>query len=199
MISGGFVLFIRYCMFLSTPPWMEDWSCAIPQSLAAYLLNILKNHTAHACEGDTLTIECPSKTSVSVLSAFYGRRVPNQHLCPAANSNQTAEEDIECASPVAVEVRRAKVKKKTTKWHNLIIVALSQIMPHHPNVFFPLWQKVLSECQDRRSCHIPVFSPVFGQDPCPLTTKYLLVAYKCRPGMLLRLWRLVKIVTAVQK
>ncbi|XP_075902757.1 protein eva-1 homolog C isoform X1 [Nelusetta ayraudi] len=112
--------------------------------LSTYLLNILKNHTAHACEGDTLTIECPSKTSVSVLSAFYGRRVPNQHLCPAANSNQTAEEDIECASPVAVE-------------------------------------KVLSECQDRRSCHIPVFSPVFGQDPCPLTTKYLLVAYKCRP------------------
>lgn len=43
-------------------------------------------------------------------------------------------------------------------------------------------QKVLSECQDRRSCHIPVFSPVFGQDPCPLTSKYLLVSYKCRPG-----------------
>lgn len=51
--------------------------------------------------------------------------------------------------------------------------------------FFSPLQKVLSECQDRRSCHIPVFSPVFGQDPCPLTSKYLLVSYKCRPGMLL--------------
>ncbi|XP_030251810.1 protein eva-1 homolog C isoform X1 [Sparus aurata] len=109
-----------------------------------YLHTILKNHTAHACEGETLVIECPSRTSVSVLSAFYGRRVPNQHLCPSANSNTTGEEDTECTSPVAVE-------------------------------------KVVSECQDRRSCHIPVFSPVFGQDPCPLTTKYLLVAYKCRP------------------
>lgn len=109
-----FFLFIRHCLFLSTSPWTEDWSCTIPQSLAVYLLNILKNHTAHACEGDTLTIECPSKTSVSVLSAFYGRRVPNQHLCPAANSNQSAEEDIECASPVAVEVRKAKVKKTTS-------------------------------------------------------------------------------------
>uniref|UniRef100_A0A3Q3H2S5 SUEL-type lectin domain-containing protein n=1 Tax=Labrus bergylta TaxID=56723 RepID=A0A3Q3H2S5_9LABR len=93
---------------------------------------------SHACEGDTLIIKCPSRTSVSVLSAFYGRRVPNQYLCPSANTNMTVEEESE----------------------------------------------LVSECQDRRSCHIPVFSPVFGQDPCPLTSKYLLVAYKCRPGKL---------------
>ncbi|CAK6964707.1 protein eva-1 homolog C [Scomber scombrus] len=109
-----------------------------------YLHTILKNHTAHACEGDTLTIECPSRTSVAVLSAFYGRRVPNQHLCPSEKTNTTVEEDTECTSPVAIE-------------------------------------KVLSECQDRQSCHIPVLSPVFGQDPCPLTSKYLLVSYKCQP------------------
>lgn len=77
-------------------------------SHAVYLLNILKNHTVHACEGGTLSIDCPSKTSVSVLSAFYGRRVPNQHLCPAGNSNQTVEEDNECSSPVAVEVHTQK-------------------------------------------------------------------------------------------
>ncbi|KAM9849661.1 LOW QUALITY PROTEIN: protein eva-1 homolog C [Aulostomus maculatus] len=109
-----------------------------------YLHTILKNHTAHACEGDTLSIECPSRTSIAVLSTFYGRLVPNQHLCPSANTNLSVVEDTECTSPVATE-------------------------------------KVLSECQDQQSCHIPVFSPVFGQDPCPLTTKYLLVAYKCRP------------------
>uniref|UniRef100_A0A8C2WXP1 Si:ch73-335m24.2 n=1 Tax=Cyclopterus lumpus TaxID=8103 RepID=A0A8C2WXP1_CYCLU len=102
-------------------------------SLSVYLHNILKNHTAHACEGDTLVIECPSRTSVAVLSAFYGRRVPNQ---------------------------------PTLQYHTFFL------------------QKVASECQDRRFCHIPVFSPVFGQDPCPLTSKYLLVSYKCRPGML---------------
>lgn len=121
---------------------IRDTSSAPDFSL--YLHTILKNHTAHACEGDTLTIECPSRTSVAVLSAFYGRRVPNQHLCPSANTTVTVEEDIECTSTVAIE-------------------------------------KVLSECQDRRSCHIPVLSPVFGQDPCPLTTKYLLVSYKCKP------------------
>ncbi|XP_061582337.1 protein eva-1 homolog C isoform X2 [Cololabis saira] len=109
-----------------------------------YLHSILKNHTAHACEGDMLIIECPSRTSVAVLSAFYGRRVPNKHLCPSANTNITVEEDVECTSSVATE-------------------------------------KVLSECQDQQTCHIPALSPVFGQDPCPLTSKYLLVYYKCRP------------------
>lgn len=74
-----------------------------------YLYTILKNHTAHACEGDTLTIECPPRTSVTVLSAFYGRRVPHQYLCPSVNSNATAEEDAECVSPVAIEV---SVKKR---------------------------------------------------------------------------------------
>uniref|UniRef100_A0A668VV75 SUEL-type lectin domain-containing protein n=1 Tax=Oreochromis aureus TaxID=47969 RepID=A0A668VV75_OREAU len=107
---------------------VQKLSCSF--SLSVYLHSILKNHTAHACEGEILIIKCPSRTSVAILSAFYGRRVPSQHLCPPASTNTT---------------------------------------------------KVLSECQDRRSCHIPVLSPVFGQDPCPLTTKYLLVSYKCRP------------------
>ncbi|XP_049608642.1 protein eva-1 homolog C isoform X1 [Syngnathus scovelli] len=107
-----------------------------------YLHNVLKNHTAHACEGDTLTIECPAGTSVAVLSAFFGRRVPQHYLCPSQKTNLT--EDAECSSPVAIK-------------------------------------KVLAECQDERSCQIPVLGPVFGHDPCPFTSKYLLVYYKCRP------------------
>ncbi|KAL2098719.1 hypothetical protein ACEWY4_005199 [Coilia grayii] len=43
-------------------------------------------------------------------------------------------------------------------------------------------QKVLDECQDRRSCHLPVSSHVFGSDPCPSRSKYLIVWYKCRPN-----------------
>ncbi|KAL6117484.1 uncharacterized protein ACO6RY_15261 [Pungitius sinensis] len=131
-----------YCLFLFLLSALKIHTAHSALDLSLYLHNILKNHTAHACEGDTLVIECPSRTSVAVVSAFYGRRVPNQHLCPSANT--TAEEDKECTSPVAME-------------------------------------KVESECRDRRFCHIPVLSPVFGQDPCPLTSKYLLVFYKCRP------------------
>lgn len=78
--------------------------------LLVFLHNILKNHTAHACEGDTLAIKCPTRTTVTVLSAFYGRRVPNQYLCPSGNSNATAEEDTECTSPATMEVYEMKCK-----------------------------------------------------------------------------------------
>ncbi|NXH42182.1 EVA1C protein, partial [Dicaeum eximium] len=43
-------------------------------------------------------------------------------------------------------------------------------------------QKMLDECQDRRSCQFLVNSRLFGTDPCPGTGKYLLVWYKCRPN-----------------
>ncbi|KAG7329143.1 hypothetical protein KOW79_007317 [Hemibagrus wyckioides] len=119
----------------------HSWSAP---DFSDFLHTVLKNHTAHACDGETLTIRCPSKTSVVVLSAFYGRRIPSQHLCPNANANIT-EESTECMSTIAI-------------------------------------QKVVSECQDRRVCQIPVASPVFGQDPCPETSKYLLVSHKCRPA-----------------
>ncbi|XP_051504974.1 protein eva-1 homolog C-like isoform X1 [Myxocyprinus asiaticus] len=108
-----------------------------------YLHKILKNHTAHACNGETLSIRCPTRTSVAVLSAFYGRRVPSQYLCPHAIPNTTVE-STDCISTTAI-------------------------------------QKVMSECQDRRECQIPVVSPVFGQDPCPETNKYIIVSYKCKP------------------
>ncbi|KAJ7988089.1 hypothetical protein DPEC_G00320010 [Dallia pectoralis] len=43
-------------------------------------------------------------------------------------------------------------------------------------------QKMLDECQDRRSCQVLVNSRLFGTDPCPSSRKYLIVWYKCRPS-----------------
>ncbi|XP_073677024.1 protein eva-1 homolog C isoform X2 [Garra rufa] len=138
-------------------PWSSCWSwCFLFVALAVntrqtssapdfsdYLHRILKNHSAHACDGETLSIRCPARTSVAVLSAFYGRRVSSPYLCPHPNPNAT-EENTNCISTTAI-------------------------------------QKVMSECQDRRECQIPVVSPVFGQDPCPETSKYIIVSYKCKP------------------
>ncbi|RXN07384.1 eva-1 -like protein [Labeo rohita] len=138
-------------------PWSSCWSwCFLSIALCVntrqsssapdftdYLHRILKNHTAHACDGETLSIRCPTRTSVVVLSAFYGRRIPSPYLCPHPNPNVT-EENRDCISTIAI-------------------------------------QKVMSECQDRRECQIPVVSPVFGQDPCPETSKYIIVSYKCKP------------------
>lgn len=43
-------------------------------------------------------------------------------------------------------------------------------------------QKLLSECQSYRDCQLPVNHLLFGKDPCPGTTKYLHVNYKCKPS-----------------
>ncbi|KAM9319583.1 protein eva-1 homolog C [Gastrophryne carolinensis] len=53
--------------------------------------------------------------------------------------------------------------------------------PQHPCLAHTALQKVLDECQNLRSCQLPVNSRVFGLDLCPGTTKSLLVSYKCKP------------------
>uniref|UniRef100_A0A8C7CKG0 SUEL-type lectin domain-containing protein n=1 Tax=Oncorhynchus kisutch TaxID=8019 RepID=A0A8C7CKG0_ONCKI len=41
---------------------------------------------------------------------------------------------------------------------------------------------MLDECQDRRICQVLVNSRLFGMDPCPSSSKYLIVWYKCMPN-----------------
>lgn len=43
-------------------------------------------------------------------------------------------------------------------------------------------QKLLSECESHRDCQLPVNHLLFGKDPCPGTSKYLHVDYKCKPS-----------------
>ncbi|XP_015282021.1 PREDICTED: protein eva-1 homolog C-like [Gekko japonicus] len=78
--------------------WCSALLKAAPE-FSGYLQKVLKNQTAHACDGKQLTIICPHKTSISVLSAFYGRRVPSQNLCPA--SGELTSESTDCVSPTA--------------------------------------------------------------------------------------------------
>ncbi|XP_005301417.1 protein eva-1 homolog C-like isoform X3 [Chrysemys picta bellii] len=66
---------------------------------SGYLQKVLKNHTAHACDGEQLGVICPHKTSISILSAFYGRRVPSQNLCPSTGN--ISGESIMCVSATA--------------------------------------------------------------------------------------------------
>ncbi|XP_063343857.1 protein eva-1 homolog C isoform X2 [Pelmatolapia mariae] len=52
---------------------------------------------------------------------------------------------------------------------------------NHSCSAFTALQKLLSECQSHRDCQMPVNHLLFGKDPCPGTTKYLHVDYKCKP------------------
>ncbi|XP_020564463.1 protein eva-1 homolog C isoform X4 [Oryzias latipes] len=55
---------------------------------------------------------------------------------------------------------------------------------NHSCAAFTALQKLLSECQSHRDCQLPVNHLLFGKDPCPGTTKYLHVEYKCKPECL---------------
>ncbi|XP_051486517.1 protein eva-1 homolog C-like isoform X3 [Apus apus] len=67
--------------------------------LSGYLRKVLRNHTAHTCDGEQLLIVCPRKTTISILSAFYGRRVPSPNLCPSPGN--ASQESTECTSTTA--------------------------------------------------------------------------------------------------
>jgi len=66
---------------------------------------VLRNHTVHTCDGEQLLILCPRKTTISILGAFYGRRVPSPNLCPSPGN--VSQESTECMSPTAHLVRAA--------------------------------------------------------------------------------------------
>jgi len=64
---------------------------------------VLRNHTTHTCDGEQLLIICPRKTTISILGAFYGRRVPSPNLCPSPGN--VSQESTECMSATAHLVR----------------------------------------------------------------------------------------------
>ncbi|XP_072901186.1 protein eva-1 homolog C isoform X2 [Hemitrygon akajei] len=111
---------------------------------SGYLSKVLRSHTEQACDGSHVMLHCPRDTTISIQSAFYGRKVPSSLLCPDLNSRNTVEENLNCTAPTTL-------------------------------------QKILDECQDQQSCQVLVNRQVFGLDPCPGTSKYLLVSYKCKP------------------
>lgn len=118
---------------------------------SGYLSNVLKNYTEKACDGSLLSVSCPPRTTITVQSAFYGRKGPSDpHQCPLSYQALLGyynhhEDDRYCSMSTAL-------------------------------------QKMLDECQDRRSCQVLVNSRVFGTDQCPGRSKYLIVWYKCRPN-----------------
>ncbi|KAK5852860.1 hypothetical protein PBY51_006698 [Eleginops maclovinus] len=116
-----------------------------------YLSKVLRNYSEEACDGDFLSVRCPPRTTITVQSAFYGRKGSSDpKQCPQSyqalfSSYSPREDDRYCSVSTAL-------------------------------------QKMLDECQDRRSCQVLVNSRVFGTDQCPGSSKYLIVWYKCRPN-----------------
>ncbi|KAM6953938.1 protein eva-1 homolog C-like, partial [Aplochiton taeniatus] len=74
---------------------------------SGYLSKVLRNYTEQACDGDFLTVRCPPRTTITVQSAFYGRRGPSHpQRCPQSyqallGTKPLEEDDRYCAVSTA--------------------------------------------------------------------------------------------------
>ncbi|XP_032928548.1 protein eva-1 homolog C-like isoform X3 [Catharus ustulatus] len=92
-----------YARFAASPRSLllscSDLVHPISASSQGYLRKVLRNHTVHTCDGEQLLIVCPRKTTISILGAFYGRRVSSTNLCPSLDN--ASQESTECTSATA--------------------------------------------------------------------------------------------------
>ncbi|KAG8518529.1 Protein eva-1C [Galemys pyrenaicus] len=65
-----------------------------------YLTKLLQNHTAYACDGDRLDLQCPRHSTISVQSAFYG---PGSQTCSAQQPASPREDGLACVAPTTLQ------------------------------------------------------------------------------------------------
>ncbi|CAG03639.1 unnamed protein product [Tetraodon nigroviridis] len=146
---------------------------SLKASFICYLSKVLKNYTEKACDGDLLSVRCPTRTTITIQSAFYGRDgASDPHRCHKAllSSYNAREDEQYCSVSTALQHQTPSdsmtdgpaVNAQTQRVHCV--------------------EKMLDECQDRRNCQVLVNSRVFGADQCPGSSRHLVVWYKCRPN-----------------
>lgn len=56
----------------------------------------LRSNLVQACDGEKVTLQCPKNTQILLETAFYGRLVPSDELCPSSSHAKSAIEDTSC-------------------------------------------------------------------------------------------------------
>lgn len=83
-------------------------------ALPGYLSKVLRNYTEKACDGELLSVRCPPRTTITVQSAFYGRKgTSDPERCPQTyrallNSYHAPEDDQYCSVSTALQVNSVK-------------------------------------------------------------------------------------------
>ncbi|XP_077935194.1 protein eva-1 homolog C isoform X3 [Halichoerus grypus] len=67
---------------------------------SGYLTKLLQNHTAYACDGDRLNLQCPRHSTISVQSAFYGQ---DYQMCSAQQPASQREDSLACVAPTTLQ------------------------------------------------------------------------------------------------
>ncbi|XP_059542306.1 protein eva-1 homolog C isoform X5 [Myotis daubentonii] len=66
---------------------------------SGYLTKLLQNHTAYACDGDHLSLQCPRHSSISVQSAFYGQ----DHRACSGQGPAAQGDGLTCVAPTTFQ------------------------------------------------------------------------------------------------
>ncbi|XP_032132921.1 protein eva-1 homolog C isoform X9 [Sapajus apella] len=67
---------------------------------SGYLTKLLQNHTAYACDGDYLNLQCPRHSTISVQSAFYGQ---DYQMCSSQKPASQREDSLTCVAPTTFQ------------------------------------------------------------------------------------------------
>ncbi|XP_008834200.1 protein eva-1 homolog C isoform X1 [Nannospalax galili] len=67
---------------------------------SGYLTKLLQNHTAYACDGDHLNLQCPRHSTISVQSAFYGQ---DYQMCSSQKPASQREDNLTCVAPTTLQ------------------------------------------------------------------------------------------------
>ncbi|XP_021065362.1 protein eva-1 homolog C isoform X5 [Mus pahari] len=67
---------------------------------SGYLTKLLQNHTAYACDGDYLNLQCPRHSTISVQSAFYGQ---DYQMCSSQEPTSQREDNLTCVASTTLQ------------------------------------------------------------------------------------------------
>nr|XP_023485787.1 protein eva-1 homolog C isoform X6 [Equus caballus] len=162
---------------------------------SGYLTKLLQNHTAYACDGDHLTLQCPRHSTISVQSAFYGQ---DQQMCSAQQPASQREDRLTCMAPTTLQ----KVLDECQNQRACHLLVNSRVFGPdlcpgsskyllvsfkcQPNCLSYSALQVLSRrCYGKQRCKIIVNNHHFGSPCLPGVKKYLTVTYACVPKNIL--------------
>ncbi|XP_059542302.1 protein eva-1 homolog C isoform X2 [Myotis daubentonii] len=177
--------------------WFASKSCQ-PSThhrnpLPGYLTKLLQNHTAYACDGDHLSLQCPRHSSISVQSAFYGQ----DHRACSGQGPAAQGDGLTCVAPTTFQVldecqdqRACRLLVNSRVFGPDLCPGSSKYLlvsfKCQPNCLSYSASHVLARrCYGRQRCRVLVDDHHFGSPCLPGARKYLTVAYACVPRSIL--------------
>ncbi|XP_078514531.1 protein eva-1 homolog C isoform X1 [Lissotriton helveticus] len=126
-----------------------------------------------------LLLLCAPESSALADFSDYLAKLLRNHTVYACDGDQIS---LQCPRHSTISIQSAFYGHRLQNYHMCSTSEPEAMEKERVDCFAETTlQKMLDECQNLRACQVPVNSRVFGPDPCPGTTKYLLVSFKCKP------------------